>query len=198
MKKSVIAVDVGEVLFPLSPTFLEYHNNQHQTAFTLDEMTSYYLEELTGETSEQMLEKIHAYLDTHYFRSGRPISGAIEVISRLAESFNLVIITARDIHYRGRTETWLKEHFGDLFSQLHYTHTLDEPNKEIEKYVLCQRVGAKVLIDDNLHHLSKAAEHGIAGILFGNYGWNQYDVLPDNITRCQDWQSVEAFLNANS
>lgn len=194
--KKVIAVDIDEVLFPLSPTFLDYHNTHHGSAYTLDEMTTYHLEELTGETSEQMLEKIHAYLDTHYFETGQPIAGALQSLRRLAKRYELVIITARDIHYRGKTEAWLEQHFGDLFSQVHYTHTLDEPHKEIEKYVLCRQAGAEVLIDDNLHHLTKAAAHGIDGILFGDYGWNRSADLPENIVRCQDWQSVEIYLHA--
>lgn len=55
---------------------------------------------------------------------------------------------------------------------------------------LAKSIGADYIIDDQIKHVLAAAELGIRGILFGDYAWNKADVLPDNVTRVNDWQEV--------
>jgi uncharacterized HAD superfamily protein len=197
-KKPTIAVDIDEVLFPMAPTFLEYHNSNHGTAFTVDQMTSYYVENLTGETVEEVIAKIKAYLKTEHYSLGQPIPGSLEAIKALREHYRLVLITARNDFYRGHTEDFIEKHFTGLFDELRYTHTLENPETTVPKSVICKETGAIALIDDHLYNVRDAAQAGIRGILFGNYPWNAADELPDGVTRCVDWPAVLEHFHARS
>ncbi|MGH7234327.1 MAG: hypothetical protein ACREF7_02680, partial [Candidatus Saccharimonadales bacterium] len=73
-----------------------------------------------------------------------------------------------------------------------YAPMMEAPKSKAE---VCQELGAIALIDDSLGHTKECAEVGIEGILFGDYYWNQVDVLPPGVTRCVDWQAVNQHFN---
>jgi hypothetical protein len=58
------------------------------------------------------------------------------------------------------------------------------------KAEVCQEIGAFALIDDSIGHVTGCAEIGRRGILFGNYPWNQAEILHEDIIRCPDWRIV--------
>lgn len=198
MSKPTIAVDIDEVLFPMAPTFLKYHNTAHGTSIELDHLTSYYLEDITGETVEQVIQKIKTYLNTEHYSNGQPIDGSVDAIKKLRSKFRLVLITARNDFYRGHTESFIEKHFSGLFDELRYTHEIETPELTIPKHVICKSIGAKVLIDDHLHNVIECVEAGIHSILFGDYPWNKTDMLPQGITRCKDWQEVLEYFDGQA
>ncbi len=195
MSRETIAVDIDEVLFPMAELFLEYHNEMHGTNFSVSDMKSYYVEELTGETEEEMLAKIEAFISTDAYKQSGPMHEAVDVITSLNKQYDLVLVTARDPFYRGSTEEFIGKHFPGMFRELYYTHTLDQPEVRIPKYVLCQQVGAIALIDDSLKNPTQCAEHGIPSVVFGDYPWNQADELPPGVTRCKDWAAVLEYFD---
>ncbi|MFA5004222.1 MAG: hypothetical protein WC498_03025 [Candidatus Saccharimonadales bacterium] len=198
MRKQIVAIDIDEVLFPMAPTYLEYHNAVHGTSYTVNDLTSYYIEHLTGETVEQVMAKIEAYLGTAHYKETGPMPGSIEVIRKLSEKYELVVITARDPFYRGSTEEFIAKHYPELFKALHYTHILEVPGKTRPKYEICKEVGAIMLIDDNLSNVIACAERGISSVLFGDYPWNQSDKLPATVIRCKDWAAVMGYFDGRS
>lgn len=196
MAKEVIAVDVDEVLFPLMPTLIEFHNLNYGTTFEFDHMTSYHLQDLTGETEEQILVKFSEYLKTEHYTKGQPVKGALEAIKQLRETYSLVLITARQSIYRGATEQFINKHFGGLFDELRYTHTLEQPDVRLSKLKICKELRAKTLIDDGLHNITEVASGGVQGVLFGSYPWNQIETLPKGVIRCNHWADVLEYLDA--
>jgi uncharacterized HAD superfamily protein len=194
--KPKLAVDIDEVMFPMAPTLLDYHNTVYGSDYRLDQMASYYLEDLTGETEEEMLTKIKSYLKTEHYTLGQPIEGSVNAIQKLRRKFSLAVVTSRDHFYRGSTEAFLQDNFGGLYDELHYTHTEDNPNITIPKYAICETIGAIALIDDNLSNIISCAERSMSGVLFGNYPWNQVDKLPDNVVRVNNWQEVLEYFDA--
>ena len=198
MSKPTIAVDIDEVLFPHAPTLLDYHNSEHGTSFTIDQMTMYRLQQLTEDSEEVTFEKIKAYLDTHHYSQGKPVKGAIDAIKQLRMRFRLVLITARNPFYRGYTEKFIERHFAGLFDDLRYTHTLDDPDTRIPKSTLCRELEGVALIDDHLHNAIDCAEAGIQAILFGDYPWNQADELPEGVVRVKDWQGVLEYFDGQA
>lgn len=195
MTKETIAVDIDEVLFPMTELFLEYHNEMHGTNFNVSDMKSYYVEELTGETEEEMLAKIEVFVGTDAYKRSGPMHEAIDAITGLNRRYDLVLVTARDPFYRGSTEEFIEKHFPGMFRELYYTHTLDQPETRTPKYVLCQQVGAIALIDDSLKNATQCAEHGMPSVVFGDYPWNQAEALPVGVTRCKDWLEVVRYFN---
>src|SRR3989344_283378 len=180
--KPVIAVDIDEVLFPMSPTFLRYYNTTEKTDYTLDQMISYYFEAITGDSREEILSKIKAYLKTEDYEQGKPVAGSIDAIRKLRKRFRLIVVTSRANFFRGHTEDFLEKHFAGLYDDLYYTHSPDKPDVLIPKEVICKEVDAVALIDDHLSNVIACAKEGIDGVLFGEYAWNQADKLPKGVT----------------
>jgi uncharacterized HAD superfamily protein len=188
--KKTIAVDIDEVLFPLAPTFLKYYNEQTGTSYNIDDLTSYYVEEITGESREVVLTKMEAYLKSEHYRGARPIKGAVDSISTLQEMYNLVVITARAPFFDGHTEEFLQRHFGSLYDSFYNIHRYDVEHKHLSKAEICKELSAIALVDDHRNYILDAAKHGITGLLFGDYAWNQLDKLPPNVRRVKNWQEV--------
>lgn len=196
MKKPIIAVDIDEVLFPNVPTLLPFYNKVSGTDIRQEQMKTYFIEDITGETLESILGKIEAYLKTEHYNEGQPIEGSIESIKKLRERFKLVLVTSRQHFWRGVTEEFINTHFEDQFDELHYTHTVKSPNDDRPKLDICVEIGAELLIDDSLSNVTKCAAGGIKAILFGDYPWNQTDKLPIGVTRCKDWPAVLEYFDA--
>jgi 5'(3')-deoxyribonucleotidase len=188
--KPVIVVDIDEVLFPMAATFLNYYNHEHKTNYTVNDMDSYYVEDMTGETEEQLLAKIRSYISTPHYKNAQPLEGSAEAIQRLSEEYELAILTARDDFYRGSTENFVEAHYPGVFSSVQYTHQIESPHIFVPKFEICKELGAIAIIDDSLKNVIECAEHGIDGILFGEYAWNKTDQLPHGVTRLNDWQEV--------
>jgi uncharacterized HAD superfamily protein len=196
--RKTIAVDIDEVLFPMAPSFLRYYNDEHGSNYRLEQMSSYFLEDLTGDSQEYMLSKIETFLKSEDYKLGEPVSGSIEAIRQLRKKFRLVLVTARDHFYRGATEEFLEAKFAGLYDELYYTHQSNKPSVRVPKYTICQEIEAIALIDDHLSNVIGCAEHGIEGILFGNYPWNQAKTLPEGVVRAKDWQEVLEHFNGRT
>jgi len=190
MIKPVLAIDIDEVLFPFTDLFLAYHNEKHGTNIALSDMQTNYLEDITGDTLEQILVKLEDFANTEAFRQNRPLQHSVESLEKLRQHYELVLVTARDHFYRGHTERFIEGHYPNVFRELHYTHQIETPHEREKKWVMCQRLNAVALIDDTLKNVVQCAEHGIDGIVFGDYPWNQADELPPGVTRCKDWPAV--------
>jgi uncharacterized HAD superfamily protein len=193
--KPVIAVDIDEVIFPLAPTFLKYYNEQTGTSYTVDDMTSYYVEEITGEPKSEVLAKLEAYLKSEHHRDAEPVEGAIDAIKALHQRYSLVVVTARAPFFSGHTEDFLKRHFRGLYDDFYNIHRSDIEHKHLSKAEVCKQLSAIALVDDHLNYILDAAKNGITGLLFGDYAWNKLDKLPPNVTRVKDWQEVLEYFD---
>lgn len=182
----------------MAPTFLRYYNTKQGTDYKLDQMTSYFLEDLTGDSTKDMLKKIQDYLKAETYLEGKPVPGSLEAIHKLREKFKLVVVTSRDHFFRGHTEAFLDSHFSGLYDELHYTHKADAPDERAPKYKICQELKAIALIDDHLSNVVGCAQNGIEGLLFGNYPWNQSDKLPVGVKRVNNWQEVLGYFDEKS
>lgn len=108
-------------------------------------------------------------------------------ITHLSKRFDIAIVTARDLAWERATLNWLREHFGDVFTGVHFAGSRHQDNK-LTKGQLCRQVGAFVLIDDNIDHCESAINEGLQAILFGDYGWHQN--VPGDLIRCKSWPEV--------
>jgi 5'(3')-deoxyribonucleotidase len=190
MNKPVIAVDIDEVLFPNVKVLLPYFNKVSGTDVKAEQMKSYFIEDLTGESTESVLKKIEAHVKGSDYDDTETVEKAIESIKLLRQNYDLIVVTSRQVFWRGYTEKFLQKHFAGVFKDLHYTHTLEAPDSSRPKFEICKEIGAKYLIDDHLSNVTTCAENGIKAILFGDYPWNQTNKLPEGVTRCKDWPAV--------
>ena len=162
MSKPILAVDIDEVLFPFTPTFLAFHNDTYQTQLTIRHKQSDFLELVTGDSEDAMLAKIDAYIKTPHYAASGPIPDAVHVIQRLSQTWRMVIVTARTPNYRGTTELFVARHFPAIEGIL-YSCDPRDPKKYTPKRDLCIQINARALIDDSLRNLQPLAGTNVAG-----------------------------------
>lgn len=202
MARSIIAVDIDEVLQPLHAPFLEHQNVTYGTDFQYpDESGRYYLEQFTGESSEVVEEKLKLYVKSSEFQDLKPLSGAIKAIEWLkSQNYTLVVITARQHFFMEATHDFLDSHFPQAFKDVrfidHFVGSALKPSAA--KLEICRELGAEFLIDDNLDTAVAFAATGGSALLFGRYHWNEEEHLPGRVTRCADWKAVLEYFDGRS
>lgn len=190
MTKEVIAVDVDEVLFPFLDEFIVYHNPQFGTSLDLSQFTNYEFHGPLNLSIPDTVERIYTFTHISKDMQIEPINQAKESISELSELYKLVVVTARNPKFEEITKNWLEEHFPGRFSSLEMIGYAPIMEKPISKVDICKKIGATALIDDSLFHLVSVAEAEIQGVLFGDYPWNQCDVLPEGVVRKETWADI--------
>ena len=204
MVKKTIAVDIDDVLSASAEAFIAFSNKQWGHTLSVDD----YLEEwavvwqVDLDEAARRADLVHTYGDT-IIASHRVFDDAYPVLQRLRKRFNLIVVTSRRKVLQPATEKWISQYFPDIFSAVHYAGIWDSESHILEKVKatkaeLCLELGADYLIDDQPKHCIAAAEAGIASILFGDYKWSRYDVVPNGVTRIHSWREVEEYFNAQS
>jgi alkylated DNA nucleotide flippase Atl1/5'(3')-deoxyribonucleotidase len=201
--KKVVAIDIDEVLSAFHEPFLMHHNRTYGTAYTYpDTENRYYLEEFTGEPSEIVEKKIHEFVQTPVMQDAEPLPGAQAALDHLRQlGYELVVITARPPMYKPVTDRFMERHFPDVFQGVHaIPHFVGSAlTPAAGKLALCQQLGAQYLIDDNLGTATVVADAGMQAIVFGEYHWNQAEILPKGVVRCKDWNAVkELFMESET
>ena len=93
-KKPVIAVDLDEVLGDFVPAIAEWHNNTYGTKLLPSHFFSYAFKDVWGGTDAESVEMVHQFFETDYLKY-EPINEAREVLTRLKEKFEFVVVTSR-------------------------------------------------------------------------------------------------------
>lgn len=201
MKKPVVAVDIDDVLAAEAAFIVAYSNKHWNHTLTISDYQEFW-EEMWGVDHDEAERRALELHQPGIGGSYEPMAGAREALLRLCDDFELVVITSRRALVREETLGWLKEHVGDVFSQVVFSGIWDggrDGAHKLTKTEMLRSVGAQYLIDDQLKHCLSAGEAGIRAVLFGNYPWNQADGLPTGVTRCKDWGTVlEYFDERNS
>lgn len=192
--KPVIAVDIDEVLFPFVFEFAAHHNKLYGTELSQQDFWSYRFEEVIGVPLDEVLSRVYAFHEVDYMEV-EPIENARAILKRLAVTYDITILTARNSRYYERTERWLKHYFDVDFSSITMIgYEEDQGDTPKTKAEVCVELGAEVLIDDSLKYLTEASSAGVKGVLFGSYPWNQADALPTNVVRVTSWDDLADHL----
>ena len=195
--KPTIAVDIDDVLGLSADEFIRYTNKKWGTNLTVEDYDEHWAKvwKIDNEEAADRLAVEYIEHSTHLVKSHKD---ALEVLTELSQNYKLVIATARRLRFQSDTKAWINNHFGDLFSEIHYAKIWDEVSKEriqATKTEVLRQIGAKYLIDDQPKHCIAAAEAGIKTILFGDYGWNREIKLLPNMTRAKNWQEVLEYFD---
>lgn len=189
MTHPVIAIDIDDVLFPFVDGIAEYHNTIKGTNLTVDDFFSYSFAEVWGGDVVETERIVQTFLGMDHVRL-QPVDGAKEALGRLSQDFDIVLVTARNQMFQQETEAWLRHHFPALFSHVIFAGNPHDGLPFRPKGVICEELGARLLIDDHPGNLLSAAEHDIEGILFGTKAWSVVPESSTNITPCADWDAV--------
>jgi uncharacterized HAD superfamily protein len=192
-KKERIAVDVDEVFFPFVEHFVE-HSYQQYGSEKPKVYFSYEVEKVYGIPFEEAVQRVHDFIGMDHDHI-LPIEESIEAIEELHDRYDFTAVTARDARFQVKTKDWLHKNLREGVIEDVICIGWAIGDKPLRKVDVCRQIGAVLLIDDSLKHVSECAEEGIEGILFGDYPWNQADQLPSGVTRCKDWPAVREYLN---
>ncbi len=193
-EKPTIAIDIDDVLFPFVVGVAKHYNGLKGAALTPADFFSFNFDEVWGGTVEESVEIVYDFLSTDCLAL-QPVAGAQEVLGRLKEDFNLVLVTARNDEFRPQTASWLQQHFPGLFRDVVFAGNHYDNRGFRAKGDICKELGADLLIDDHPKNILSAVEAGISGILFGEKAWTVMGELPDSSVRyCKDWRAVEKYI----
>lgn len=188
--KPVIAVDIDDVLFPFVDGIAAYHNKLKGTALTAKDFISYNFHEVWGGDQQETDDIIDAFLSRDHLQL-QPVAGAKEALERLSGDFDVFLVTARNELFADSTASWLRRHLPDLFRHVIFAGNPHDGRPYQPKGVICESIGAQLLIDDHPANLKSAAECGIKGVLFGSHAWSVIDApLARYVTPCADWKAV--------
>jgi uncharacterized HAD superfamily protein len=183
-----VAVDIDDVLFPSNSHLLRWHNERYGTSHAELDRTSFYLERVWGVSTEETIRRVGEFYDDVPLVPIPPIPGAREALDQLRLRHQLVVMTGRFRRHADLTTTWVETHFPKYFADIILTSFGDA--EAVPKSTLCRRHGIALLIDDHLDNLAECARIGIAGVLYGQYPWNQATALPLIVHRAGDWTHV--------
>lgn len=201
MKKPTIAIDVDDVLAKTSQGFIEFSNKTWGHNLTIDDYDEDWAKAwgTSVEVARERADILHAsaaIAELSYFPE------ALSVLMKLKKQYRLVVATSRRASISQESREWLERYYPGIFEGVFFSGIYDGKLGRHEDHIartkndLLAEIGADYLIDDQLKHCFAAGEHGVRAMLFGSYAWNRSDDLPSHVTRCADWEAVEAYFAA--
>ncbi len=202
--RQIIAVDIDDVIAAGSEGFAEFSNQRwgtHLTASDYDEdFTSVW-----GLPLQESLQRVDEYLASGVHGRLRHFDDASPILQKLAERFELIVVTSRRSILKPETDAWIERHFPAIFSRVVYAGIFDQLDHDGRerlqhtKAEILRELKATYLIDDQPKHCLAAAEAGVTSLLFGEYRWNREVLLPSSgVTRVKNWQQVGEFFDGQS
>lgn len=197
---STIAVDLDDVLSAGAQGFVDFSNKRWGTNLTVDDFTERWAEIWEVDLEEEK-RRAHIVYDSGIMRRYKRLDRALPVLTKLSETYKLVVLTSRVRRIEKDTMEWLDKHFPGIFTEVHFAGFYDELTSDSHTYTkaeISREIGADYLIDDQLKHCFAAASAGIEAILFGDYSWNRTEELPAKVTRVKNWQEVGEYFARKS
>lgn len=131
----------------------------------------------------KVIEVFHNWED--YIHLCKPRKGAIALLHRLNEKYNVHILTHTQEGVKDQKEKYIQEVYN-------WTNIIHEEEKF--KYAK-----GNILIDDAIHNIRAHIEHGgFHAILFDlGYGWNQEKIEEEfeNVTRVTSYEELERVVD---
>ncbi len=201
MSRPIIAVDIDDVLAENAVAFVNFSNERWGTNLRVNDYEEHWAKvwQLEHDMSE-VFRRRDEFIDSERYRTYSPIKSGYETLLVLSKKFDLRVVSSRLSVMRDGTLEWLNIHYPGIFQDetIHFAGIWDrltDASVHTTKANALSSIGASYLIDDQLKHCFAAADMNIETVLFGDYGWNQVDTLPHNVTRCIDWSSVGEYFD---
>ncbi len=196
--KRALAVDFDDLLYPFMSVLVPFHNERYGTDMTIDDYLTFNFEDLWGNTRAEAMDRVDKCFDDldALDKHPGPISGADVALPKLADFYDLYVVTARHDELHERTTTWLEHHFPGVFADVFLCNSYMEDGRHTKrtKLSVVTEIDAVALVDDSLSNVRSVAAAGRLGVLFGDYAWNRADELPPGVARAKDWDEVVHML----
>jgi FMN phosphatase YigB (HAD superfamily) len=177
-----IALDLDDTLidtFPVLHDFIEAHAGARVPR---DLLAAYELSHDPA-AAEALIE---AFFASGADQTIAARTGAQEGCRRLhAQGYELVVVTSRKPEVAAPTIARVEALFPGLFRDVRCVGHIGDKNAALNA------VGAAYFVDDHFPHVERAAEMGVASILFGDMPWNKGK---NWLHRALDWAELMATL----
>lgn len=195
MRRLIIAVDIDDVLAENAEGFVHFSNERWGTQLAVDDYDEHWAKMWDVDIRE-VERRAREFHSSSAMRGYGHVGGAYEVLQRLAALHKLVIVTSRRLQMQRDTLAWIDEHFPNIFSSeaVYFAGIWDDIQADSHlrtKAEIVKQINADILVDDQLKHCRAVAESGRCALLFGDYSWNQSARLPDRVSRCDSWTTIE-------
>jgi FMN phosphatase YigB (HAD superfamily) len=202
MSKPILAIDADDTIYDENNALRLYINDhygfRHTVAdYQVEAPFETYWEDIWNVTPEKMSLMYKEFAHSDYKKELNPIKGALETLQKLKENYELVVVTSQGKSVVDITHYSLVKHYPDIFKDVHFVPLWGGKNKAT-KAQICNEIGASYLIDDSFEHCRIATEAGVKAIVFGDYGWNKSQELPEGAVRCQNRGEVFMHLGNGS
>lgn len=172
---------------------MAFSNGRYGTALSIDDYDDHCWADLWNVDQKELERRKREFHAPENIMAFELKPGAVAALDRLADHYDLAIVTARPLEIVETTRRYVGRHFPERFVDMRFV-PIWEPDNKITKGDICRDMGASCLIDDMSRHCSAAAEKGIPAVLFGDYGWNRKVQVPTGVQRCQTWDEVTGLL----
>ncbi|KAI8997311.1 hypothetical protein BDB01DRAFT_830909 [Pilobolus umbonatus] len=188
-----IAVDLDQTLTNTLDCLVEWHNHTYGTEYKVSDFDTLDYWKVWGGSREESCYKIREFYESSYFDGIEPINDfALEALKMLKKRrFTLVIVTSRQQFIAQKTKRFVDKHYPGIFDSIYFCNLNLSDAEQLEyitkpKSVICQEIGADVLIDDSLEHAIECSALGVEVLLYdhlGNYRWNHEERIKKTNTR---------------
>jgi hypothetical protein len=197
MNKPIIAVDIDDVLAAEAEFVVAYTNKHWGGNYTLKDYSEAW-NLFWGVDVDEVERRAEILHRPGIVSQYRVIPGSRDVLERLKETYELIVVTSRRQRVEQETQQWLDRHFPDIFSKLILTGFWDDPSIEdrhlLSKGSLLNDHRVAYVIDDQQKHCISATDHGIKAILYGNLSDNQHTEAREGMAHLEDWRAVAEYF----
>ena len=185
----IIGVDIDGVLANLIVPFLKFHNRKYKTSDIPANHISNDLTIIWKCSKEEAHRRVFEFYMSSDFEKIKPVEGAVEGINRLGKKHKLHAITARPPIMQRKTDLWINQYFHKKFEIIHHTNLFSLEGAKKNKSQVCQELGIKTIIEDDLNYALDCANLDINVYLLDS-PWNKTKKLPKNIIRVFGWRDI--------
>lgn len=182
--KKTLMVDMDNVI--TDGIFLDLINDFLKTNYKLEEMTTFYLQELIEENKEKFWNKVK---DINFYENAKLIDNCYEVLKELSNHYEIYIVTA----YIWNESLDLS---GNNLKNKYYYLKENLPFIPIENYIFTTNkniMNFDIKIDDRIPNL-KNTNTKLLFNAWHNKNISKEELEKENITRVNSWLEIKDIL----
>jgi DNA polymerase II large subunit len=186
-QKMKIGIDLDDVVVDYVGGLLDFYNKKFNKNLQFQDWKKYSFSEAFEKTKKEESELIKDFQNTELFNCLKFVKGAEKAINKLAQKYELFLITSREEEVREHTEKFIEKLFPDVCFFIHHSKA---PEQEIGKTKadFCKNSKITFLIEDNPKYAKECAEKGTKVLLLDK-PWNQ-NCEGENIIRLDNWNEI--------
>lgn len=189
-KKPSIAIDLDDVIFDCNATLQVIILNEFGFVGTYSDFLNVH---------PDMVNTAFEFLYGKYHTKGSMVPGAFEAVSKIASSYEVIIITSRSETVKKQTVEWLDSKLPRALSGVYFTNNFLPAQGDIprEKHDICIDLGIRTIIEDSYDVAMGAVSHGM-NVLLMDKPWNRKVPEHPSICRVKNWRDVSVFLSKSN